>query len=77
MSDTETPLRALILQHEEPTPPGHVTGWLDAHGAEVDVVRIDVDDRELDPTSYDLDRVARLEFAAFDHKPVRAARALG
>ena len=54
MSETETPLRALILQHEEPTPPGHVTGWLDAHGAEVDVVRIDVDDRELDPTSYDL-----------------------
>ena len=30
---TETTLHALILQHEEPTPPGHVTGWLDAHGA--------------------------------------------
>ena len=47
MSDPETPLHALILQHEEPTPPGLVTGWLDAHGAKVDVVRIDIDDREV------------------------------
>ena len=39
-------LRALILQHEEPTPPGLVGGWLDEHGAEVDELRIDVDERE-------------------------------
>ena len=70
MSDTETPLHVLILQHEEPTPPGLVTGWLDAHGAEVDVVRIDVDDREVDPNSYDLIVSLGSEFAAFDdHKP--------
>jgi GMP synthase-like glutamine amidotransferase len=70
MSDTQTPLHALILQHEEPTPPGLVTGWLDSHGAEVDVVRIDLDDREVDPSSYDLIVSLGSEFAAFDdHKP--------
>ena len=36
-------LRALILQHEEPTPPGHVTDWLAEHDATVDVLRIDID----------------------------------
>ena len=67
---TEATLHALILQHEEPTPPGHVTEWLGAHGAEVEVVRIDVDDREFDPTSYDLIVSLGSEFAAFDdHKP--------
>jgi len=70
MNATPTPLHALILQHEEPTPPGLVIGWLDTHGAEVDVVRIDLDDREVDPSSYDLIVSLGSEFAAFDdHKP--------
>ena len=60
------PLRALILQHEEPTPPGHVTEWLDAHGANVETLRIDIDDREVDPTGYDLIVSLGSEFAAFD-----------
>jgi GMP synthase-like glutamine amidotransferase len=59
-------LRALILQHEEPTPPGLVTDWLQEHDAEVDVVRIDVDDRELDPARYDLIVSLGSEFAAYD-----------
>jgi GMP synthase-like glutamine amidotransferase len=59
-------LRALILQHEEPTPPGLVTDWLEEHDAEVDVVRIDVDDRELDPARYDLIVSLGSEFAAYD-----------
>jgi GMP synthase-like glutamine amidotransferase len=69
MSPTETEparLRALILQHEEPTPPGHVTGWLAEHDASVDTVRIDIDDREIDPTRYDLIVSLGSEFAAFD-----------
>ena len=66
MRDDERRLRALILQHEEPTPPGLVTGWLDAHRAKVDVFRIDVEDRELDPTAYDLIVSLGSEFAAFD-----------
>jgi GMP synthase-like glutamine amidotransferase len=60
------PLRALILQHEEPTPPGHVTPWLAEHGAEVEVFRIDIDDREVDPASYDLIVSLGSEFAAYD-----------
>jgi GMP synthase-like glutamine amidotransferase len=59
-------LRALILQHEEPTPPGHVTDWLAEHEASVDVLRIDIDDREVDPTDHDLIVSLGSEFAAFD-----------
>jgi GMP synthase-like glutamine amidotransferase len=59
-------LRALILQHEEPTPPGLVTPWLDEHDAEVDLLRIDVDDRDVDPTRYDLIVSLGSEFAAYE-----------
>ena len=59
-------LRAVILQHEDPTPPGHVTEWLGQHDADVDVFRIDLEDRELDPTEYDLIVSLGSEFAAFD-----------
>ena len=59
-------LRALILQHEEPTPPGHVTEWLAAHDADVDTWRIDVEDRDVDPRDYDLIVSLGSEFAAFD-----------
>lgn len=59
-------LRALILQHEDPTPPGHVTAWLAERAAEVDVVRIDLQDREVDPGRYDLVVSLGSEFAAFD-----------
>jgi len=59
-------LKVLILQHEEPTPPGHVTEWLEAHGAEVDTWRIDVEERDIDPRDYDLIVSLGSEFAAFD-----------
>jgi GMP synthase-like glutamine amidotransferase len=59
-------LRVLVLQHEEPTPPGHVTEWLRSHDAEVETFRIDLEDREIDPTSYDLIVSLGSEFAAFD-----------
>jgi GMP synthase-like glutamine amidotransferase len=65
-SDAETRLRALVIQHEEPTPPGHVTEWLGEHDASVDTFRIDIDDREVDPTGYDLIVSLGSEFAAFD-----------
>jgi GMP synthase-like glutamine amidotransferase len=73
-------LHALILQHEEPTPPGHVTEWLAGHGASVEILRIDEDDREVDPTDYDLIVSLGSEFAAFDDtKPFvpREARLMG
>lgn len=63
-------LRALIIQHEEPTPPGLVAEWLDAHGIEYDTLRIDVDGRQVDPADYDLVISLGAEYAAFDdHKP--------
>ena len=66
MTERETPLRALILQKEEPTPPGHVTEWLASHDAEAETFRIDLGDRDVDPTGYDLIVSLGSEFAAFD-----------
>jgi GMP synthase-like glutamine amidotransferase len=59
-------VRALILQHEDPTPPGHVIDWLDEHGGEVDVHRIDLGERDVDARDYDLIVSLGSEFAAFD-----------
>ena len=58
--------RALILQHEDPTPPGHVTEWLASHEAESEVYRIDLGARDLDPADYDVIVSLGYEFAAFD-----------
>ncbi len=66
MSADRPGLRAVILQHEDPTPPGYVTEWLQERGAEVEVFRIDLEDRELDPTQYDLIVSLGSEFAAYD-----------
>jgi GMP synthase-like glutamine amidotransferase len=59
-------LRVLILQHEEPTPPGHVTEWLEGHGAEMEVLRIDLENPQVDLGRYDLIVSLGSEFAAFD-----------
>jgi GMP synthase-like glutamine amidotransferase len=64
--DDDARPRALILQHEEPTPPGLVTEWLEDHGARVDTFRIDIDDRAIDPEEYDVIVSLGSEFAAFD-----------
>jgi GMP synthase-like glutamine amidotransferase len=65
-SEATAPLRALIIQHEEPTPPGFVNEWLDEHGAIVETFRIDIDEREVDPSQYDLIVSLGAECAAFD-----------
>jgi GMP synthase-like glutamine amidotransferase len=64
--DDDARPRALILQHEEPTPPGLVTEWLEDHGARVDTFRIDIDDRAIDPEEYEVIVSLGSEFAAFD-----------
>lgn len=64
--ETSARLRVLIIQHEEPTPPGYVDEWLAKHRAEVDTLRIDIDDRDVDPTAYDLIVSLGSEYAAFD-----------
>ena len=57
---------ALILQHEVATPPGLMTEWLHEQDADVDTLRIDEDDRPVDPRDYDLIVSLGSEFAAFD-----------
>jgi GMP synthase-like glutamine amidotransferase len=59
-------LRALIVQHEEPTPPGLLGEWLDRQGAEVDILRIDLEERVPDPREFQLIAYLGAEFAAFD-----------
>jgi GMP synthase-like glutamine amidotransferase len=58
--------RTLILQHEEPTPPGHMTEWLAEQDARVEVFRIDEEGDEVNPRDYDLIVSLGSEFAAFD-----------
>jgi GMP synthase-like glutamine amidotransferase len=62
----EHALRALVIQHEQPTPGGYVHQWLEEQGADQDVFRIDVESREPDPSDYDLIVSLGSEFAAFD-----------
>ncbi len=59
-------LRALIVQHEAPTPPGLVSDWLAQRAASVDVLRIDLEDHVPDPRDYDLIVSLGSEFPAFD-----------
>jgi GMP synthase-like glutamine amidotransferase len=59
-------MRALILQHEQPTPGGYVHQWLDERGADQDIYRIDIEDRKVDPRDYAMIVSLGSEFAAFD-----------
>jgi GMP synthase-like glutamine amidotransferase len=59
-------LRALIVQHEQPTPPGRIRDWLAEQEAEVDVLRIDEETRTPDPRDYDLVVSLGSEFAAYN-----------
>jgi GMP synthase-like glutamine amidotransferase len=65
MSATWKP-RTLILQHEEPTPPGLMTDWLAEQEAQVQVLRIDEAQDEVKVGDYDLIVSLGSEFAAFD-----------
>ena len=65
--DDDDALRALILQHEEPTPPGHVTDWLANHDATVETSCGSTSTTaKSTPRSYDLIVSLGSEFAAFD-----------
>ena len=59
-------LKALIVQHEEPSPPGFLGEWLDQQRAEVDILRIDLGETIPDAREYDLIASLGSEFAAFD-----------
>jgi GMP synthase-like glutamine amidotransferase len=58
--------RALVIQHEEPTPPGLIEPWLRERGAEVDTLRIDErDPHDIDPRDYELIVSLGSEFGAY------------
>ena len=59
-------LKALIVQHEEPTPPGLLGEWLDQQNAQVDILRIDLEEKVPDAREYQLIASLGSEFAAFD-----------
>jgi GMP synthase-like glutamine amidotransferase len=62
-------MRALIIQHEEDAPGGHVSAWLEERGASQDVYMVTADARALgDPNPHDYDLVVSLgsEHAAYD-----------
>jgi GMP synthase-like glutamine amidotransferase len=66
MSGPNGRLRALIIEHERATPGGLIYEWLADHDAEVEELRIDIDDREVDPRDYDLLIPLGSEYAAYD-----------
>jgi GMP synthase-like glutamine amidotransferase len=65
MSSNGNP-RALVIEHERATPGGLVYEWLEDHGVAVEELEIDVDERKVDPTDYDLLVPLGSEFAAYD-----------
>jgi GMP synthase-like glutamine amidotransferase len=66
MSRRNGSFRALIIEHERATPGGLIYDWLADHDADVDELRIDVEEREVDPSDYDLIVPLGSEFAAYD-----------
>lgn len=58
--------RVLVVQHEEPTPPGLLGEWLLERGVTVEPFRIDLEDRVPDPRGYALVVSLGSEFPAYD-----------
>jgi GMP synthase-like glutamine amidotransferase len=65
VSDRDRALRALILQHEQPTPAGLILDWLGDRGIGVEHRRVDIDER-IALGDHDLIVSLGSEFAAFD-----------
>jgi GMP synthase-like glutamine amidotransferase len=66
VTDQPEGFKALIVEHERATPGGLVYEWIGDHGARVEELRIDIEDREVDPRDYDLIIPLGSEFAAYD-----------
>lgn len=61
------PRRALVIQHEKPTPAGLANEWLAERGAEIYTLRIDEEDpHDLDPREFDVIVSLGSEFPAYD-----------
>lgn len=59
-------MRALVIQHEEDAPGGHVSDWLSARGVNEDVCLISADGRDANARDYDLVVSLGSECSAYD-----------
>lgn len=55
-----------MIQNEGASPPGLISQWLDEQAADVSVLRIDLDERDVDPRDYHLIVPLGSEFPAYD-----------
>jgi GMP synthase-like glutamine amidotransferase len=59
--------RALVIEHERPTPAGLIEPWLEERGAQVETLRIDEEDpHDLDPRDYGMIVSLGSEFGAYE-----------
>jgi GMP synthase-like glutamine amidotransferase len=58
--------RALVVEHERASPGGRVFDWLEAHGAEVDELKLDVESADVGVEEYSLLVSLGSEFAPYD-----------
>jgi GMP synthase-like glutamine amidotransferase len=66
MNSRRPGLRVLVVQNEGASPPGLISQWLEEEAADVSVLRIDVEERDVDPREYDLLVPLGSEFPAYD-----------
>ncbi|MBA3728078.1 MAG: gamma-glutamyl-gamma-aminobutyrate hydrolase family protein [Actinobacteria bacterium] len=66
MTAKSSNLHVLVIQNEGASPGGLINEWLDEQGADVEVLRIDVEDRDVDPRDYQLLVPLGSEFPAYD-----------
>jgi GMP synthase-like glutamine amidotransferase len=58
--------RVLVVQNEGASPAGLISQWLDEQAADVAVLRIDLEERDVDPRDYQLIVPLGSEFPAYD-----------
>jgi GMP synthase (glutamine-hydrolysing) len=58
--------RVLMVQNEGASPPGLISQWLEEQAADVSVLRIDLEERDVDPRDYQLIVPLGSEFPAYD-----------
>ncbi|MGH2556695.1 MAG: type 1 glutamine amidotransferase [Actinomycetota bacterium] len=66
MSARKSGPRVLVVQNEGASPPGLISQWLEEQAADVSVLRIDLEEREVEPRDYHLIVPLGSEFPAYD-----------
>jgi GMP synthase (glutamine-hydrolysing) len=68
MSSRDSGMLVLVAQNEEASPPGLIKEWLEERNADLEVLRVDVEDRDVDPRDYDLIVPLGSEYAAYEEE---------